>query len=372
MQARSSSIGDWQLNPREWVVVIPSIRQVNVDNIRNVPEDVLVVVIDDSNGRVRRNRENMLILTYSDQKRMLGRKWDLVPHKTAACRNFGFYYIWSETKFKYVITLDDDCETQANHVGILDGLLGKNVRLPTIVSRDHWSWFNTIDLLLPGRRVYARGFPLWERGSTCAISKSLGRVVCNMGLWTGHLDVDAIDRFTSKKHEVIYESCAIKKPHFRVGSRTRLTHFPLCAMNVAFVREIIPAMTQVPMNDVLVDDYRVWRYDDIWSGYVLQELAYKKGDALTVGKPIVYHRKVGEIKKEIRGEYPGHLLSSFFYWLVDEAARKVSQSNYAKMYCDLLELSVFEIASQRGVPQVFRRYLKGLLTRMHEWSLLFR
>ncbi len=51
----------------------------------------------------------MKVFTYADQREVMGRDYDLIPHKTAACRNFAFYYVYKHTDHDLIITIDDDC-----------------------------------------------------------------------------------------------------------------------------------------------------------------------------------------------------------------------------------------------------------------------
>ena len=90
------------------VVIIPSIRTIDSRNIAAIPEDIDIIVVDDSDGSIKPTRPKMQVFTYADQREVMGRDYDLIPHKTAACRNFAFYYVYKYTDHDVIITIDDD------------------------------------------------------------------------------------------------------------------------------------------------------------------------------------------------------------------------------------------------------------------------
>src|SRR4029453_19367789 len=88
--------------------LIPPIRHIIGEGLANIPEDVDIFVVDDSDGSIRPSRDRMKVFTYADQRELMGKDYDLIPHKTAACRNFAFYYVYRHTDHDVIITLDDD------------------------------------------------------------------------------------------------------------------------------------------------------------------------------------------------------------------------------------------------------------------------
>ena len=144
------------MNPSEWVVVVPSNREVSAARLRAIPDGVDVVVVEDGDTPVRCDRPACRVLDLPFQQRYMGGDFDPIPRGTAACRNFGFYYVWRDTDYNYVVTLDDDVETRT---GFLEsyGVLGATLSLPTIVGR---AWANTIDMFESAPDCFARGFTL--------------------------------------------------------------------------------------------------------------------------------------------------------------------------------------------------------------------
>jgi hypothetical protein len=362
------------LNYDDWVLVIPSIRSINPEYIKTIPKEFKIIVVDDSHGSIRPNRNNMMVFNYNDQRKIMGENYDLIPHKTAACRNFGFYYVWKETDIKFVVSIDDDCVLPPDFIHCYGTMLGNKHTLPTL-SVEGGKWFNTIDMLQLQHKIYARGFPRWERGpSKYHIHRTTGKVTSNMGLWSGFLDVDGIDRFLLPEYEQNFENVELRAPYYRVGTASEPVHFSLCSMNFGFIREVLPILSQVPMGDMIDDGYFIWRYDDIWAGYIAQALIHLKDDAITIGRPLVKHKKIGDVKKEMLGEHFGQLISPYFYEIIDLSIGNVYKNSYAVMYNTLLQsaLQVLSKTSQQNkIPPPYYKYLKSLFARMHRWSKLF-
>ena len=185
----------------ECVLVIPSNRKINPGYLRFIPAEVKVLVVDDSDGAIKANRKNMDVFDYSFQRKVMKSNYDLIPHKTAACRNFAFYYIWRYTDYKYILSLDDDCITREyflKHYSVL----GQFLDLPTVITP---GWFNTIDLLKLKHKIYARGYPYFERhDKKSEVVRTNGRVVFHMGLWDKVLDTNAIDKYLFKEYQQEY------------------------------------------------------------------------------------------------------------------------------------------------------------------------
>ncbi len=354
-------------DPSEWVVVMPSIREINLDYLSHIPESVKILVVDDSNGRIQPNRDNMEIYTYADYKEVLGDDEALIPRKTDTCRSFGFYMAWLRG-YRYVVTLDDDCLT---HRGFLPdhALLGKVLSLKTVVSNP---WYNTIDNLClksdgnPLGRYYARGYPYCyrlESPEPPTFHTTSGRVVCNMGMWLQVLDVNGLDKISGD----IPHSVGLKEERLAILPGT---NFSLCIMNVAFLTEIVPAFYQLPMN-VKVCNGHLDRFGDIWSGYILKKLTDIRGDLITIGKPVVTHTKAGNTFREIQLEHFGNLLESYFYPLVDEAIEGVSPGDYSEMYHQFATNFNRSVVKAK-LPNGYQTLFAAMGEKMVRWSFLFR
>ncbi|RMF84220.1 MAG: hypothetical protein D6736_19740 [Nitrospinota bacterium] len=353
--------------PAEWAVVIPSIRTINLAYLAAIPEEVKILVVDDSNGTIRPNRVNMEVYTYVDYKEFLGSEETLIPRKTDTCRSFGFYMAWRQG-YRYIVTLDDDCMTHPGFLAAHGAVLGKICSLPAVSSTP---WYNTLDNLVleqdgsPLKRWYARGYPYCYRlepPPPPTVSPVQGRVVCNMGMWLQVPDINGIDKIAGD----VPQSVDLKEERLAIAPGTS---FSLCIMNVAFLAEIVPAFYQLPMN-APVCNARLDRFGDIWSGYILKKLADIRGDLLTIGAPVVTHTKMGNTVREMQGEHFGHLLESHFYPLVDEAVEEVSPGSYQEMYHQFAR-SFARSVKKRKLPEGYQAFFTIMSEKMIRWSLLF-
>jgi hypothetical protein len=359
------------------VVIIPSIRDIVPERIAAVPEDVDVFVIDDSDGRIRPSRDRMKVFRYRDQREVMGPDYDLIPHKTAACRNFAFYYVWKYTDHDLVITIDDDVVCPPDFMAAY-GVIGSEGEWPNVQVD---GWYNTIAFAgvtgRDGRALYPRGFPFWLRSPQPERLETVrARLVCIMGLWSNILDYDGIDKYVFDDYGEPRPELRLRAPLLTVGTPECPTKFPFCAMNFAFHRDLLPAAYQMPMDREIAPGYPIWRFDDIWAGYVIQSLVHNRlgADAIAVGEPVVTHLKEGNLRREVHGEHYGHLLAPYFYDLIDLGLAATPPGTYAAMYLRLfgyLEENFDGLCDAVRCPPLYRGYFRETFTRLRRWAQLF-
>jgi hypothetical protein len=359
------------------VVIIPSIRTIEADRIAAIPEDVDIFVVDDSDGSIRPSRDRMRVFTYADQREVMGKDYDLIPHKTAACRNFAFYYVWKYTDHDLIITLDDDvfCPPHFMDAYRIVGTTGEwpNVQVD--------GWYNTIAALgvtgPGGRTLYPRGFPYWLRQPhEERMGTARGRMVCIMGLWSHVLDYDGLDKYLFEEYREMRDGVRPSLPVLTVGSPACPTKFSFCAMNFAFHRDMLPAAYQMPMDREIAPGYPIWRFDDIWAGYVIEALVHKRGgaDLIGIGDPVGTHLKEGNLVREVHGEHYGHLMSPYFYAFIDAGVAAIRPATYAAMYLDLFTHLVDHfgrLADELRCPPLYRSYFIETFERLQRWGALF-
>jgi hypothetical protein len=360
------------------VVIIPSIRTIDARNIAAIPEDVDILVVDDSDGSIKPTRPKMQVFTYADQRDVMGRDYDLIPHKTAACRNFAFYYAYKHTDHDVIITIDDDCLLPADFMTAY-AQVGTTGQWPNVAVD---GWYNTIGFLgvtgLAARTLYPRGFPFWLRESAPKVDSVVdGRLVCLMGLWRNVLDYDGIDKYLADDYRQLHMTVSPLAPIMTVGTPAIPTKFSFCAMNFAFHRDMLPAAYQMPMDREILPGYPIWRFDDIWAGYVIESLVHKRadGDVIGIGNPIVTHLKEGNLVREVHGEHIGHLMSPYFYALIDAGIARITPGSYAGMYFALFDGLVEDfdaLAKDLRVPGPYARYFIETFERLRRWAALFQ
>jgi hypothetical protein len=359
------------------VVIIPSIRTIDARNIAAIPEDVDILVVDDSDGSIKPTRSRMRVFTYADQREVMGKDYDLIPHKTAACRNFAFYYVYKYTDHDVIITIDDDCLLPPDFMSSYASV-GTTDVWPNVTVE---GWYNTIAFLgvtgVDGRALYPRGFPFWLRHPSEEKHSTVnGRLVCTMGLWSNVLDYDGIDKYLFEDYRQLRQTVSPLAPLMTVGTPAIPTKFSFCAMNFAFHRDMLPAAYQMPMDREIAPGYPIWRFDDIWAGYVIESLVHKRGgsDVIAIGNPIVTHLKEGNLVREVHGEHFGHLMAPYFYALIDAGVAAIAPGSYAAMYFDLFHYLVEDfttLADDLKVPAPYRVYFQETFERLRRWSALF-
>ncbi len=359
------------------VVIIPSIRTIEADRIAAIPEDVDIFVVDDSDGNIKPSRDRMTVFTYADQREVMGKDYDLIPHKTAACRNFAFYYIYKHTDHDLIITLDDDVFCPPDFMSAYSAI-GTTREFPNV---EVDGWYNTIDFMGVrgdgGREIYPRGFPYWLRSPLeKRFGTATGRLVCIMGLWTNVLDYDGLDKYLFEDYRSLHHEAKLVEPLLTVGTPKCPTKFSFCAMNFAFHRDMLPAAYQMPMDREIAPGYPIWRFDDIWAGYVIEALVHKRGgaDVIGIGNPVGTHLKEGNLVREVHGEHYGHLMSPYFYDMIETGVAAIAPGSYAAMYQDLfgtLSANFTKIADDLRCPELYRGYFRETFERLHRWAVLF-
>ena len=111
------------------------------------------------------------------------------------------------------------------------------------------------------------------------------------GVWQGVKDYDAPSQLINGNPNVQFYKGAIPKG----------IYYPMCIMNVAFKRKLLPYMYQAPMGKKVGID----RFADIWCGYFSKQVIDQKGWAVVSGYSEVLHKRASNVfdnlEKEARG-----------------------------------------------------------------------
>jgi hypothetical protein len=133
----------------------------------------------------------------------------------------------------------------------------------------------------------------------------------------------------------------------------------------------------MPMDREIAPGYPIWRFDDIWAGYVMQSLIHHRGgaDVIAVGEPVVKHLKEGDLRKEVHGEHYGHLMAPYFYDLIDLGVAATPPGSYAAMYLGLftyLSEEFDRLCDEIRCPALYRGYFRETFSRLRRWAALFQ
>jgi hypothetical protein len=101
---------------------------------------------------------------------------------------------------------------------------------------------------------------------------------------------------------------------FTVAKSNYLT---VCSMNMAFRRDMVPALYRFKMLD---NPWKIDRFDDIWSGLVVKKICDSIDYKIITGKPFCQHNKGPRSTfRDLLGESPGLEPNETLYKLIDEA-----------------------------------------------------
>lgn len=191
---------------------------------------------------------------------VMGRKHArAITNFNGGVRNLGFAYVAEYMKdVEVIITLDDD--TRPIGDPIQDHLDILNQQVPV-------SWFSTAS-------QYMRGFPYSVRDEA--------EVVLSHGVWEGVADWDAPTQLVLGSHRPV---------DFPKAPVPKGIYFPMCIMNVAFKRKMLPYMYQAPPHPKM----HIGRTDDIFCGILAKREIDSHGWAAVTGYARVHHERASNV-----------------------------------------------------------------------------
>src|SRR5258708_5119097 len=202
--------------------------------------------------------------SYKDHVKELGKNAWIISHKTSSGKSFGFLKAYQEDA-DIIISLDHDCYPDQK------GGLRKHIN--ALEQKVTLGW-------VPSVNVPTRGYPYRIRNQS--------RVVLNHGVWSNIPDFDGPQmlQFPDVRFPPItHDSTIIPYKNY----------FPLCGMNFAFTRDI----TVLNYFLLMGPDWPFDRFDDIWPGIFINQIADHFHVALKAGAPSIRHEKGTEDRKSV-------------------------------------------------------------------------
>lgn len=371
------------------LVVTPSIRAFPVAYFDPIIGKADWLIIDDSGGTVSRAELGGVPgVIYASDEFVLdylgGKRPAAIPSRTPSCKNFGLYYAWREG-YQTVILLDDDCDLRVSPNYLEDVPIGKEVQAALVDSRN--SWVNPMLCLQKDRQLFSRGFPYEDRGmeqsfmdTTWATSPKF-----NEGLWVGEPDINGIDKLQMCEMDPVPiiikvltgllppdqypwyikpENNKWAQPPYTAVTGGQL--IPVSIMNVQLHRDVIPAFWQPRDYPIRGTDFKIRRHDDVWSAMFLKTAMDLKGDDMTFGQPLVWHRKAGNPIRETINEHPTNLIQIWLARVLDQTSEEMRQSyNPAALMC----MSYAEVAMAMATQM---RWITYHLRVPPEWGSIIR
>lgn len=258
-------------------VVVPTIRQQSYEEwlaawreLLMQHQAYLVTVFDGQNARVR-------IDGYGTGEEPECHSWDglmeeehdLICKFTPAVRNLGLAAVAKLLpNVEYIVTLDDDTAPEGDTIQDHVDALGQRVPI---------SWISLCS-------EYMRGFPYGVRGEA--------PVMVSHGVWSGLPDLDAPTQLTGAPDRPVYARAQpIPKGIFA----------PLCGMNIAFRRRVLPFAYWAPTVRLPGAE----RFDDIWMGLYLKRACDQRNWAILSGRALVKHDRASDVFKNLGEEARG-------------------------------------------------------------------
>jgi hypothetical protein len=326
-------------------VVVPTIRE---DCARrflaewaNDLRDALVIVVEDN------PRRSFTLPPYAEHHAWdtieadLGPAAWIIPRRSSAIRAYGLLKA-HQAGAEVIWTLDDDCYPEdawrGSYVAQVAGTLGTSV--------PSGAWWNTI----AGTGLYPRGHPYGTRGDA-------EPVMVSHGLWS---EIPDLDGRTQQAH-----------PDFRLPpaeARVRVPAgalFAMCGMNLAFRREMAPAMYFMLMGeDMMGVPWGFHRFDDIWAGLMVKRICDHLGYAVMSGAPSVRHSRASDPAANAAKETAVLAAHEEFWPAV--ASVPLTADTVAGCYRELAAA-----VAGLGIPAPRRGYWDMLGAAMDVWAGLF-
>lgn len=206
---------------------------------------------------------------------VMGDYADLIYNYNDGVRNLGFAYVAKYLPtVDVIVSLDDDVlpegDTILQHINALNMLVSV-------------SWMSTAS-------KYTRGFPYNVRQEA--------EVVLSHGVWDGVKDWDAPSQLVNGNPDVTFYKGVVPKG----------IQFPLCAMNFAFKRKMLPYIYQAPMGPTVGLD----RFADIWGGIEAKKDIDTFGWAAVTGYATVRHERASDVFQNLQKEAKGLSLNEHY------------------------------------------------------------
>jgi hypothetical protein len=343
------------------IVVIPSARTITLSHLGPlIDAGARFIVVDDGPGTIDVRHPQFEVHAWSDQDRVLGELAHAIPRRNGACRDYGFFLAWRDSDpGEIVVALDDDCVVERmDFVTTLEKNLSPGVRSRATGTGRH---MNVLDVYADvDTGLFPRGFPYSARAAYERFTfddEVEGAPMFNLGLWQGTFDVNAIDKLNGPRYH--YDDAELAVDSVVVPPGVLVS---ACSMNMAFRRELVPAVYQLPMHVEVMPHWVVDRYGDIWGGFILKTLMDRRGDLMVVGSPMIRHVKSGDIARNMWQEHVCHLVNDEFIALLTDAG--VPGGDYVQMMGALA--SAFDEHRSECTPPL-RAYLEHLVPSMCAW-----
>ncbi len=288
------------------IIVVPTIRENCITEFLEAWKDqfknyTVIVVEDNPEKTFNIKYNNVIHYCWVDIDNELGENSWIIPRRTDCVRSFGYYKAY-KMGADVIITLDDDC------FPINDTFI--ETHLSRLQHGNENAWESSLENIIP------RGVPYYNlsRRNNCML---------NHGLWDGVSDYDAVTQLVVErvKTEPVWIDKTIPKGKY----------FPMCGMNIAWRKELTPAMYFLLMGK----NYEYDRFGDIWCGVIAKKINDHLDYAVNSGSPAILHKRASNVWQNLRKELPGLPINEEFWQKVDRL--KLTADNVKDCYLEIAE-----------------------------------
>lgn len=271
---------------------------------------------------------------------------DLVPTKSSALKNLGFYFAYKQG-YDYFLCLDDDVLPENSSQSIDDVISSHLKILNSKITKSRWAGrtFNTLAY------DYPRGFPECEKEE----DDKLLDVKLSIGSWMNIPDIDGKTQMRYEKSHRPFPKHNMQDFIIPCGQLG-----PICGMHLFFDRDALPYMYFFPTLDTF------YRWDDIWMGFLLKVICDEKQWCIHhSGSIALNHSRASDSKKnyELESKNDGYDVNDEFYMQASTSDSNRIGGSGKKFFHYLLN----HMKDSMGMP-----YFNEALDYYEKWVGLFK
>jgi len=281
------------------------------------------------------------ILCHNDIKDQWEEDAWIVSRKNAGCRIFGFWKA-AQAGADIIVTLDDDCHVNS---GFLSGHYNNLFK--------EWKtskWVNSHPCTP-------------TRGKPYGSLETIITPMISHGLWSGVLDLDGpqgLKSLRTMKQGISQQDGTINT--FGTSIIPLGQYFPMCSMNLAFRKEILPIMFFPMMGEGWIYN----RFDDIWAGVLAKRILDLNQYYVVNGDPVVNHTRMSDPFNNLIAEATGIKANETFWRLVD-LIPLANTGSLTDQYYELADKLEWWIDDPMTIN---KDYLESLTKAMKIWTKL--
>jgi hypothetical protein len=343
------------------------------DKLRNIFKSTIIYrSVEEQEHLINKNHYIKNLRWNNDERRMLG------------------YFQAYKNDYDYIISIDDDNYPlneyyYLNHINQNNNAIFSSKKQSELdeFETDGITWFNPFQLLHKNT-IYPRGFLYSQREFLAYQNKTdefdyplinpfFNKLVCNQGLNTGQLDVDAATLLI--KEETCYQNDSKIILDVTIQTMTnnqvvllKNQYMPINSQNTCFAKEIFPALFWWPMKKDI--KYYFDRFGDIYMGMIVKKIADAHNYGVTVGHPFADHiRNKHDVKQDLQKELLCYQFQEYLFTELQQLELSKHDSVLQTMFELNQQLTNNNIRNShtKNYPKFYIIYMHEALLSMDLW-----